>query len=53
MEEQGSKLNFWISCPKCKERFGIKAELVFKFLDRLLEELEKELKVELKKAKER
>lgn len=40
MEKQ--RLNFFLTCPFCKKKFGIRPETVFKYMDRLLDEIEKE-----------
>jgi len=33
-------MKFWITCPKCKQKFGVKPEIVIKYMDRLFGELE-------------
>jgi len=48
MEKQ--RLNFFLTCPFCKKKFGIKPETVFKHMDRLFNQLEQNLR---KKAEEK
>ena len=33
-------MKFWITCPKCKQKFGVKPEIVMKYMDRLFGEIE-------------
>jgi len=40
MEKQ--RLNFFLTCPFCQKKFRIRPETVFKYMDRLLDEIEKE-----------
>ena len=44
------RLNFFLTCPSCKRKFGVTPETVFKYLDRLFKELEENLR---KKAEEK
>ena len=37
------KRKFWITCPKCKHKFGVEPELIFKYLDRLLGQVDRQL----------
>jgi len=37
-----SNLKFWVTCPWCRKKFGTSPELVFKYLDRIMPEMEKE-----------
>jgi len=30
-------LKFWVTCPKCKQKFGVNPETVLYYLDRLFE----------------
>ena len=34
-------LKFWVTCPYCRKKFGTSPELVFKYLDRIMPEIEK------------
>ena len=43
------RLNFFLTCPFCKKKFGVTPDTVFKYLDRLFNELDQNLK---KKAEE-
>jgi hypothetical protein len=36
-------LKFWLTCPSCQRRFGISGGTVFKYLSRLLKQLEGEV----------
>ena len=47
------RLNFFLTCPSCKRKFGVKPEVVFKYLDRLLEETKKQLNEEVEKVRKR
>ena len=50
MEKQ--RLNFFLTCPFCKKKFGVSPETVFKYLDRVFKQLDQELnKVEEKVRK--
>jgi len=37
------RLKFFITCPFCQKKFGILPSVVFKYVDRVLEEFEKDL----------
>jgi len=47
------RLNFFLTCPSCKRKFGVRPEVVFKYLDRLLEETKKQLNEEKEKVRKR
>jgi len=34
---------FWVTCPDCKRKFGISAQIVAKYFDRIFTELEKNI----------
>jgi len=34
-------LKFWVTCPYCRKKFGSSPELVFKYLDTIMPEMEK------------
>lgn len=36
-----NNLKFWVTCPYCRKKFGTSPELVFKYLDRIMLEMEK------------
>ncbi len=36
-----NNLKFWVTCPYCRKKFGTSPELVFKYLDRIMPEMEK------------
>jgi len=42
MEKQ--RLNFFLTCPFCKKKFGVKPEVVFKYMDRLFNQLDENLR---------
>lgn len=37
---------FWVTCPSCKRKFGIRPQTVLKYVDRLFGELGKEIESE-------
>jgi len=38
------RLNFFLTCPFCKRKFGVKPETVFKYMDRLFNQLDENLR---------
>ena len=48
------RLNFFLTCPFCKRKFGVTPDTVFKYLHRVFDELDEDLrkKVEEQKRKE-
>lgn len=38
------RLNFFLTCPHCQKKFGIRPEIVLKYLDRLFDQLEDDLR---------
>jgi len=51
MEKQ--KLNFFLTCPFCKKKFGVIPETVFKYLDRVFNDIDQELKKAEEKVRKR
>ena len=50
MEKQ--RLNFFLTCPFCKKKFGVTPETVLKYLHRVFDDIDQELnKVEEKVRK--
>jgi len=50
------RLNFFLTCPSCKRKFGVEPEVVFKYVHRLSEEIQgkkKQLNEEVGKVRER
>jgi len=47
------RLNFFLTCPSCRRKFGVKPEVVFKYVDRLLDETKKQLNERMEKVRER
>ena len=48
------RLNFFLTCPSCKRKFGVEPEVVFKYVHRLSEEIQetkKELNEEVEKVR--
>jgi len=33
--QNNQKQNFWVTCPKCKQKFSVPAAWVFKYLERI------------------
>jgi len=47
------KMKFWITCPRCKRKFGVDAKVDLNYIDRLLGQFEerfKEMEKDLKKG---
>jgi hypothetical protein len=34
---------FWLTCPACQKKFGVKPSAVFKYLNRVIEEMKQEM----------
>lgn len=47
------RLNFFLTCPFCKRKFGVTPETVFKYLDRLFNQLDQEMKKVEEKVRKR
>ena len=38
-QDPKERLKFWITCPECGHKFGVDSDTVFKYVDRVLEDL--------------
>ena len=47
------KKKFWITCPYCKEKFGVSPAIVMKYMDRLFGLVHSEIKTGYKKAEQK
>lgn len=47
-----AKHKFWVTCPSCEQKFGVKPQTVLKYVDRLFSELGKKIEKKARKAQE-
>ena len=47
------RLNFFLTCPFCKKKFGVTPETVFKYLDRVFNDIDQEMKKVEEKVRKR
>jgi len=47
-----SRLQFFVTCPSCKSKFGVNPEVVLKYLDRVLGEYAREFERVEKRLRE-
>jgi len=50
MNKEGAK--FWITCPHCKQKFGIDPKIIIKYADRLINRLESKIQERAKEIRD-